>query len=162
MRTRANGRRRRSGNTLVEFAVAFFMIFAVFAGTFQFGYSFFTYNLLVNAVRDGARYAANKPYDSLDTTPSRYFQSDVQNMVVYGNPSPPDGARPIVSGLTPDNVQIMVTGGPSGGSLVAPVAMTIAINNYTIDAVFARFLLNGRPNATFPYTGLVVPAPPTP
>lgn len=83
-------------------------------------------------------------------------------MVVYGDPAPPNGARPIVAGLRPENVQITVTSGPIGGSIVTPVAMTIAISSYTIDAVFARIPLNGRPNATFPYTGILIPAPPTP
>ena len=66
---------------MIEFALSFFLIFGFFAGTFQFGYMFYAYNTLVNAVRDGARYASLKPYDSASATPSSGFQTAVQNQV---------------------------------------------------------------------------------
>ena len=42
-------------------------MFAIFSGIFQFAYSFYVYNTLVVAVREGARYASIKPYDSTTT-----------------------------------------------------------------------------------------------
>src|SRR5262245_17518824 len=67
--TRAR-RRGQSGNALIEFALAFGFLFPCLTGTFQFGYAFFIYNELQNAVRQGARYAAFKTYDSSSSTPT--------------------------------------------------------------------------------------------
>src|SRR5207245_9985969 len=50
---------------------------------------FYVYNTLVIAVREGARYASIKPYDSTTTTPTSAFQNAVRNMVVYGDQNPP-------------------------------------------------------------------------
>lgn len=158
-RTVQCGRRRsrgQRGDALIEFALSFFLIFAVFGGIFQFAYSFYTYNALVNAVREGARYASLKPYDSTTTTPSSAFLTAVQNMVVYGDASPASGARPVVSGLQLSNVALTVTGGGTG-TLTAPSQMTVSITGYQVDAVFGQWNLSGKPNATFPYVGILTP-----
>jgi Flp pilus assembly protein TadG len=147
---------RERGNALIEFALSFFLIFAVFSGIFQFAYSFYVYNTLVVAVREGARYASIKPYDSTTTTPTAGFQNAVQNMVVYGDPNPPSGTRAAVPGLLASNVKLLVTGGGSG-TLTAPTQMTVSITGFGIDAVFGTWNLNGKPNATFPYMGILTP-----
>jgi Flp pilus assembly protein TadG len=148
--------RRERGNALIEFALSFFLIFAMFAGIFRFGYSFYVYNTVVNAVRNGARYASIKPYDSITTTPSNAFASDVKKMVVYGDPNAANGARPVVPGLTTAHVQLTVTGSLAG-SLTAPTAITVSINGFNIDAVFGSLNLDGKPKASFPYTGILTP-----
>ncbi len=153
----AFSRSRERGDALIEFALSFFLIFAVFAGIFQFAYSFYVYNTLVTAVREGARYASLKPYDSITTTPSNTFLAAVQNMVVYRDPNPANGAPPVVAGLTPGKVALVVTGGPTGGTLTAPTQMTVSISGFTIDAVFSTWNLTGKPNCTFPYTGILTP-----
>jgi Flp pilus assembly protein TadG len=150
-------RSRERGDALIEFALSFFLIFAVFAGIFQFAYSFYVYNTLVTAVREGARYASIKPYDSTTTTPSNSFLAAVQNMVVYRDANPAQGASPVVAGLTPAKVALVVTGGPTGGTLTVPTQMTVSISGYTIDAVFGTWNLTGKPNCTFPYTGILTP-----
>jgi Flp pilus assembly protein TadG len=147
---------RESGNALIEFALSFFLIFAVFSGIFQFAYSFYVYNALVTAVRQGARYASIKPYDSTTTTPTAAFQTAVQNMVIYGDSNPAGGARPIVPGLQTSNVALTVTGGGTG-TLTAPSLMTVSITGFSVDAVFGAWNLNGKPNASFPYTGILTP-----
>lgn len=148
--------RGERGDALIEFALSFFLVFAVFAGIFQFAYSFYAYNTLVNAVREGARYASLKPYDSTTTTPTSAFLSAVQNMVVYGDPNPAQGAKPVVPGLQPSNVALTVTGGGTG-TLTAPTQMTVSITGFTVDAVFGTWNLTGKPNATFPYMGILTP-----
>ncbi len=148
--------RRESGEVLIEFALSFFLMFLAFGGIFQFGYSFYVYNTLVAAVREGARYASIKPYDSTTTTPSAAFLSAVQNMVVYANDSPPNGAVPAVSGLQTNNVALIVTGGGTG-TLTVPTQMTISITGFSVNAVFGTWKLNGKPNCTFPYTGILTP-----
>ena len=154
-----SGRHKKTaerGNALVEFSLSFLLLFLVFGGIFQFGYSFYAYNALVNAVRGGARYASLKPYDSITTTPTPAFLSDVQNMAVYGTATPADGAKPVLQGLLLSNVAVTPTGGLAG-TLTAPTQMTVSITGYTVDAVFGTWNLNGKPNATFPYVGILTP-----
>jgi len=141
---------------MIEFALSFFLIFGFFAGIFQFGYMFYAYNTMVNAVRDGARYASLKPYDSATATPSSDFLTAVQNQVVYGDPSPSDGATPILNGLTTSNVSLVVTPGTAGLAMTPPAAMTVSITNFQINSVFSTTTLNGRPSSTYPYTGVIV------
>ena len=148
--------KRERGNALIEFALSFFLLFAVFSGIFQFAYSFYVYNALVTAVREGARYASLKPYDSTTTTPSSTFQTAVQNMVVYGDANPVHGAAPVVAGLTNGNVAVVPTGGGTG-TLTAPTQMSVSITNFKVDSVFGSWTLINKPNATFPYTGILTP-----
>ena len=71
--------KRRAGNIMLEFAIGSSLLVAAFAGTFQFGYTFYAYNKLATAVNDGARYAALRPYNSTTTTPKADFLLAVQN-----------------------------------------------------------------------------------
>ena len=155
-RRSATKRRAQGGNTLVEFAMSFSIIFVVLAGVFQFGYGFYAYNVLANSVRDAARYASNYPYSSTTTTPDSTYLTKVQNMVVYGTPSPASGASPVVAGLSTSNVGVVMTGGNTGG-LTPPTRVTVSIVNFPLDAAITTFSLNGRPNCSFPYTGLLTP-----
>ena len=147
---------RERGNALIEFALSFFLIFSVFSGIFQFAYNFYVYNALVAAVREGARYASLKPYDSTTTTPSAQFLTAVQNMVVYGNASPANGAAPVIPGLQASNVVLTVTGGGTG-TLTTPSQMTVTISGFTVDAIFGTWNITGKPTCTFPYTGILTP-----
>ena len=127
-------RRSQQGNTLIEFAVSLLLITTTFTGAFQIGCSLYSYNRLVNAVREGARYASiNSDADSSEA---------VRNMVVYGDPKPDPAARPLISGLSQKNVQL-VTGAKS---------VTVAIRDFQIDGLFSKLHLNGRPTVTFPFT----------
>ncbi len=148
--------RGEHGNALIEFVLSFFLIFAVFSGIFQFAYSFYIYNALATAVREGARYASLKPYDSTSTTPTATFQAAVQNMVVYGDANPAQGALPVVPSLTDTNVVLTVTSG-GAGSVTVPSQMSVAITGFKVDAVFGTWNLTGKPNSTFPYTGILTP-----
>ena len=56
-RSKQKGNRER-GSAMVEFALSATLIVSFFAGVFQFGYSFYAYNALEEAVRGGARYAS--------------------------------------------------------------------------------------------------------
>jgi Flp pilus assembly protein TadG len=144
--------RKRKGSALLEFALATGILVPLFAGTFQFGYSLYVYNILQSAVRGGARYASMRSYDSASGTPSNEFSTAVKNMVVYGNP---DGTgQPISRRLTVSDVQIQ----PNMNG-AAPESITVQIAGYTIDAVFTSFAFNGKPSTTFPYTGTAAPHP---
>jgi Flp pilus assembly protein TadG len=152
MKRRRGRSRTCRGNALIEFALSFTFLFSALAGAFQFGYSYELYNTLESAVRDAARYASLRAYDSSTTTPSSAFLAAVQNMAVYGDPA--GGGQPVATGLAPAKITVTVVYDHG-----APYQVTVSVVNYTIDAVFAIFTLNGKPAATFPYLGRY--APPT-
>jgi hypothetical protein len=131
----------RRGSALIEFAASLIVLSAMFTGIFQVGYTFFTYSTLVNAVRSGARYASLRPVGSSAADPD--FAKTVQSLVVYGEPSPAADARPIVKGLTPANVEL----------ILGPSTVTVALRNFEIDALFSKVKLDSRPTVTFPITG---------
>jgi Flp pilus assembly protein TadG len=135
---------------MLEFALGASVMVAVFAGTFRFGYTFYQYNALKNAVNTGARYASLRVYDSSTPTPSAGFREAVANMVLYGNPS--GGASPVAPGLTPANVAVqpVFTNG-------VPTAIKVSIANYRVDAVLGTSTLNQKPSATYPYQGIYSP-----
>lgn len=150
-------RRRERGSAMIEFVLSATLLAGFFTGIFQFGYAFYAYNVLVNAVRGGARYASLKPYDSKSASPSDAFQQSVQNMVVYGDPDPPANAIPVLGGLGRANVTLTITPGPSGGSVVAPALMTVSISRFQVNSIFSLLNVDGRPSVTFPYTGVLSP-----
>jgi Flp pilus assembly protein TadG len=135
---------------MLEFALGASVMIAAFAGTFRFGYTFYQYNALKNAVNAGARYASLRVYDSRTSTPSEPFRLAVANMVVYGAPS--QGAAPVAPGLTTANVSVqpVFTNG-------VPTRIKVSIVNYRLDAVLGTSTLNGKPSATYPYEGIYSP-----
>jgi Flp pilus assembly protein TadG len=131
---------------MIEFGIAAAVIFPIFAGSFQYGYSYYVYNNLQNSVRAAARYAATRTYDSASATPSAAFTTAVKNMAVYGNPL--GGTR----GATPNlsTGHITVSASFSKGT---PSQVTVQVDHYRIDGVFGTVTLNGKPRVTFPYLG---------
>jgi Flp pilus assembly protein TadG len=145
-----HSQRGRAGTVMLEFALGSSLLVAAFGGTFEFGYTFYQYNSLANAVSDGARYASLRPYNSTTTTPSPDFLLAVTNMVVYGNPA--GGTVPVAPGLTTNQVTL----NPAFANGV-PTAMTVFINGYQIDSIFAKNTLNNKPQVTYPYIGIYSP-----
>jgi Flp pilus assembly protein TadG len=133
----------------VEFALCTLVLIPVFLGTWSFGFTFFQYAQLENAVRSGARYASVRTYDSASTTPSSAFLTAVQKATVYGDPAADTAtATPVVAGLTPGKVQLAVTftsGAPSG--------MTVSIANFQVESFLNKVTLTGKPYVWFPYLG---------
>lgn len=135
---------------MLELAIGAGVLVATFFGTFRFGYTFYQYNLLKNAVSSGARYAAVRPYDSSTTTPSSAFTSAVKNVVVYGDPA--GGTAPVAPGLATSHVNLQ----PIFRNGV-PSAMSVSISGYTIAAVFGSATLTNKPIVTQPYLGIYSP-----
>src|SRR4051794_18740249 len=155
--------RSERGSTLLEFALSFFTMFALFAGIFQWGYSFYIYDHLETSIRSGARYASQKIYvpsaTSTVTSPQALscWTDAVKNLVVYGDPATTSGT-PIVPNLTISNV--VVTPNTSAGNVV-PDSVTVKISTtapYVLDALFARVNFSGKPSVTFPFTGIYASA----
>jgi Flp pilus assembly protein TadG len=134
------------GNALLEFALGFSLLWALFAGIYQFGYSFYVYNTVLTSVGNAAELGSKMTYDT--ASPSTYTTA-LKNMVVYGSTTA--GSTPIVPGLSTSNVTVAVN--PAGG---IPTDVTITINNFTIDAVFTRFTFNGKPRGTAVYMGNII------
>ena len=138
---------------MVEFTFSIIFLVALFLGSWAFGYTFFQYAQLENAVRAGARYASQLNYDSNSTTPGSSFLTAVQNMTVYGDPAAdPNTATPVVSGLSTNNVNLAVTF--TNG---APSAMTVSITGFQVNSYIGRITLTGKPYVWFPYVGYWTP-----
>lgn len=147
-------RKRQRGNAFIEFALAAGILLPVMAGTFQFGYTFYAYNLLQAAVSNGGRYAAYRTYRCLaGETDIAKFRLAVQNMTVYGTPAPATSAVPVVRGLRPSDIEVTFT-------LTAtqiPTAVTVRVRQYTINALFGSYTFRGYPTYTVPYLGRYAP-----
>jgi Flp pilus assembly protein TadG len=133
------------GNALLEFALGWSILWALFAGVYQFGYTFYVYNTLLTSVANAAELGSKMTYDTGNTS---QFTTALQNMVVYGSTTA--GTSPIVPGLGTSNVSVNVN--PQG---TIPTDVTITINNFTINALFTSFSFNGKPRATAVYMGQI-------
>jgi hypothetical protein len=132
-------RGNQGGSALIEFAGSLILLAVMFAGIFEIGYSFYAYGELVTAVRAGARYAALQPRGA---GADPIVAKAVRNLVVYGDPAPADHAKPLVSGLTTDHVEL----------INRPDASTVSLRDFEVDALFMKVKLDGRPTVTFPIT----------
>jgi hypothetical protein len=135
------------GSAIVEFAVAFGLLLTFFAGVWQFGYAFYAYNQLEGAVRNAARYGSLAEYDG-GSWNGVAFRTRVQNMAVFGVPTPDSSDRPILPGLQTSHVRVTpILDGE------VPRQIQVDIDDYQIETFFQRFLLRGKPRATFDYMG---------
>jgi Flp pilus assembly protein TadG len=142
MLMRSNRRSLQKGVALVEFALSWAVMWVVFWGLFEFGYAFYTYNVLLTSVNNAAELGSKMTFDgaSRDT-----FTTQLKNMVVYGDTTA--GARPIIPNLSIGNVNVTLT--PATGF---PVYIKIDVT-YEIDVVLAKFQLTNKPQVTTTFTG---------
>jgi Flp pilus assembly protein TadG len=139
------------GNAMVELALGATLLATVFAGTFQFGFTFYIYNNVETAVNNGAKYAALKTYEQTTSTPSFCFTTAVQDMVAYGDPTGTT-TNAVAPGLTPSQVNLTVTFNNG-----VPSQMQVSISSYSIDSVFSKTTLTNKPSATYPFLGRYAP-----
>jgi Flp pilus assembly protein TadG len=137
---------------MLELAVSAGVMVSCLVGTFQFGYTFYTYNQLVTAVGNGARYAAQRTYRP-GSDAVEQGNSAVRNLVVYGDAQPAPDAAPVVPKLTPAQVDVRWDLAGDG----TPLNVNVAIKGYTMDAIFHSFTFDGRPAVQFPYVGKYAP-----
>ena len=141
--------RKQRGAAMIQFVFASLLLIPMFLGTWTFGYTFYLYSRLENAVRDGARYASLQTYDSSTSTPSAAFLQAVQYMTVYGDPNAnPSTATPLVPNLSTNNVQLTVTFTNN-----APSAVTVSLTGYQVRTFNGSVTLTGKPYVSFPFLG---------
>ena len=145
-------RQNRRGSALIELTLSLTFLTALFLGVWQYGYGFYVYAELEQAVRAGARYAAERTYDSATSTPTGTYLAAVQNVVVFGDPAPANGATPVAPGLTTDKVTVTVTF-TSG----VPTSMAVGISGYQMPTYFGNVSLSGKPTTSFPFVGIFGP-----
>jgi hypothetical protein len=142
--------RKQQGHALLELALSAAVMVSCLTGTFRFGYTFYIYNELVTAVGNAGRYAAIRSYRAATPEDIERGKAAIRNMAVYGNPSPPSGAVPVVPNLTTEQVQVSwVAGEPAG----PPAAVDVSIVNYAAGG----FTLDKRPSVEFPFVGRYAP-----
>jgi len=140
----------RHGNTLIEFALSSTILIYVFTGVFQFGYSMYLYNELEAGVRAGIRYASLAGIsNNADSSIPAAYTTAVQNMVVYGTPSPGASPVPVIKGLTPGAVTV----GVNFDSGHVPTDVSVKISTYSVDAIFKTFTFANKPVLKMPYFG---------
>ena len=145
--------KRQKGHAMIELAVSAGVMVTFLAGTFQFGYTFYIYNQLVNAVGNGARYAAQRTYRAATDRDVERGTQAVRNLVVYGDPQAAADAAPVVANLKPANVEVHWILGGDG----SPAAVNVAIHGFAVDAAIQAFPFEGRPSVEFPYVGRYAP-----
>lgn len=123
--TKKSGER---GSTLVEFAIGATVFLTVMFAVIEFGRALWTHNALADAARRAARYAVNQPAASPAGTKTTGTNvgpsiSAIRNVAVYGNPA--GGSQPLVTDLTPENLNIQYTNFGVGSGTVA-----VTITNY--------------------------------
>jgi Flp pilus assembly protein TadG len=131
-------RKPQAGSALIEFAASLILLSALFTGIFQIGYTFYSYQRLENSVRAGARYASLR--SNAASADDAGFTQAVRNLVVYADPAPAPGSKPLITGLAPGNVDVTV----------ADKSTTVSIHGFELDSMFAKVKLAGRPTVTFP------------
>lgn len=141
----ARGDRKR-GSVIVEFALSFPFVIVVLAGMFQFGYAFFAYNSLRNCVHAGARFGSLADFTQGQTA----FQTNVKNMTVYGTVNVDGSTRPLVHGLSIDD--IIVTSVDTDGVGI-PRRITVTVTDYESPSIWRAIRFQNKPRATFTYMG---------
>jgi Flp pilus assembly protein TadG len=133
--------RDRRATASVEMALSLPLLIALLFGAFELGNYFMTEHIVVKAVRDGARYAARRPYsDYAGCTPSGSVITDTQNVTRTGQVA--SGGEPrFESWSDPDSITVRAecdTSGPYADAGVfvnapdgAPVVRVSATVPYT-------------------------------
>ena len=145
----------RRGHAMLEFAIGSTVLVSLFTGAFQYGYIFYQYNTLYNAVANAAHYGGMYPYLNPNATPDGTFSAAVKNMVVYGQSTA--GSTPVLTGLGTGNVNITIGYTGLENTTFRPTTVTVDISGYTINAVFGTFTCTNKPSVSFPYQGFYDP-----
>ena len=136
---------RQRGAVLVEMALVTPILLVLMLATADLTRAFIEHNTVTKAVRNGARYVAAKAFDgstgvvNIDAA----LVSETQNLVVFGSTTPPEGASPVVPGLTPANITVVQVAGTDDVAVTATYALgglfgpVLPINFYSGNTISA-------------------------
>jgi Flp pilus assembly protein TadG len=138
--TTKSTRRRSRGVIAVELALVSIPLVMMSLVVFEYGRAMFLYNTLVKASRDGARYLSG--FDPTDA--SNYPTTNARNRVVYGRHPVPNGAQPLVPGLTASMVKIcdrvVSSDCPGKTFLNVPAGVSGSVNLVTVQIIGYTFV----------------------
>ena len=120
---RQGARQRQAGVAAVELAFLLVFLLLIAAGIFEFGRSFWYYNALAKATRDGARAMSVAPAATIATVGEVSAKSLVLSAANGANLRP---------ALLDAHVDVRCDGGACSDGTV-PVDVRVAITGYTID-----------------------------
>ena len=121
--------RSERGTQLVELAIVLPVLMAMFAATAEFGRYFYNYSTLAKATRAGARFLATTPVKTIGGPNGGTNAAEdlkAKRLVVYGDANAADGSKPVVPGLTVDNVELV----REGNVATVPDTVTVRIVDY--------------------------------
>lgn len=75
------------GMSIIELAVVLPMLLTIGLGVMEFGNLFYRQHLIVNGVRDAARYASGRPYDAANATQTAAVTAAAKNIATTGKDS---------------------------------------------------------------------------
>lgn len=132
-------RKQRRGSVFLEFTICVPLLVLLFLGAWNYGYAFWLYNTVEQAVRAGGRFASVQTYRAPEgAAPDAAYLTAVRNVVVYGNPA--GGKEPIVPSLTTDKVFAQVVFDNK-----VPSTVRVWVQGYTLPGLFSRIDLQGKP-----------------
>ncbi len=73
-----------NGLSIIELAVVLPMLLTIGLGVIEFGNLIYRQHLIINGVRDAARYASGRPYDAANATQTANVTSAAQNIATTG------------------------------------------------------------------------------
>jgi hypothetical protein len=125
-------RKSRCGSSLVESTLVLIVLLTLLFSIFDFGWVLFEHNTILHQARTAVRYAAINPGDL----------TAVQNVVLYGQATAPDGDAPGLFGLHRSMVDV------SRADEWTPedrIVITISGYRYTLITPFMAGGFTGRP-----------------
>ncbi|MBI3471159.1 MAG: pilus assembly protein [Candidatus Solibacter usitatus] len=143
----------RRGSALIELSLSATLLVTLLAGAVQYGYTFYVYSQLHAAVRNGARYAGQRPFTAASPACVARMQEAIRKRVVYGAPDAPEDAVAVVRGLRPEHIAVEFQADSKG----VPAEVTVAVQGFPVDSVFTTYTFQGKPATTMPYLGRYAP-----
>ncbi len=94
------------GTSLIELAVVLPVLLTIGLGIMEFGNMIYRQHLIVNGVRDAARYASGRPYDAANTAQTTNISTAAANIAATGTIS---GGTNRISWWAPGAVSVTYT-----------------------------------------------------
>ncbi len=100
-----------TGTSILELAIVLPVLLSIGLGVMEFGNLIYRQHLIVNGVRDAARYASGRPYKPSDTTLMGSITSAAANIAATGTIT---GGSNRISWWAPGDVAVVYTTVPNG------------------------------------------------